>query len=163
MNRRVRLYEREGIWWASYTANGRTVRRSTRATTEEKARESVAAWPLDGPATFKFDEDGIIYFVEATGLDRVKIGWTRLGKLWKRIAELQIGCPVQLRVLASYRGLMMHEHLEHCRFRSSWLHGEWFVLTEDLRAHIQNVENANRGPLAYQEQQVHATKDDTER
>lgn len=138
---KVRLYLRSsGVWWVAYTKDRRTVRRSTRAVSEDEARRVVESWgDLPASKVFKFEEVGLVYFLSAEGTGRVKIGWTRSAGLEKRVADLQIGCPVPLRVITTYPGTLFNEHMEHARLRSSWVHGEWFDETEEVLGRIREV------------------------
>ena len=136
----VRLYQRKNIWWASWTSKRITVRRSTRARSESEARVVVDSWGvLPSARTFKFDVWGLVYFVEAVGTDRVKIGWTKDDGLEQRLATLQTGCPYPLRAVATYPGLMFHEHQEHSAFRDDWVHGEWFVRSPNLERRMRSI------------------------
>lgn len=141
---RVRLYRRvTGIWWGSYTANRRTVRRSTRTTIRAEAERVVATWPLEGATSFAFDEIGLVYFAEAVGAERVKIGWTRARNIEKRLAELQTGCPFPLVVRATLRGLLLQEWQEHQTLQEDWIHGEWFHLSGRVRRRIDEVNSGS--------------------
>ena len=136
----VRLYERKGIWWASWTAKGQTVRHSTRARSESEARVVVDSWGvLPAARSFTFDTWGVVYFIEATGAARIKIGWTRPDGLERRVSTLQVGSPFPLKVLATYAGMHFHEHQEHRVFRDDWIHGEWFHHSARLATRIQSL------------------------
>lgn len=67
--------------------------------------------------------------------DRVKIGWSR--KVATRIAQLQTGSASPIRLLGTTPGGRGLERRLHEQFASARLHGEWFELTPELRAHIE--------------------------
>lgn len=67
-----------------------------------------------------------VYFIEATGLDRVKVGVARDPR--KRLAELQVGSAVELRLIKAVPGDREIEYELHRRWREHRTIGEWFVL-----------------------------------
>lgn len=71
--------------------------------------------------------ESFVYFVEAVGIDRIKIGWTT--NLEARLTDLQCGCPVPLEHCFSIPGGSDEEHELHHRFRHARTSGEWFVLS----------------------------------
>jgi hypothetical protein len=74
----------------------------------------------------------MIYFIEAVGLDHVKIGHTDK-PLDRRLATLQIGNSFPLRVLGTVQELFMQKERDyHRQFRSSRIRGEWFRWTAEL-------------------------------
>lgn len=73
---------------------------------------------------------GQIYFVEAVGTDRVKIGFAMHAA--KRLASVAVICPVPLRLRALIDGPPAKERELHARFRAAWSHGEWFKITPEL-------------------------------
>ncbi len=79
-----------------------------------------------------------IYFIEAEGLDRVKIGLCT-GDPSFRVSNLQTGSPVRLRLLAQSKGDSRAERALHKQFESLRIHGEWFHLEGALLAHIQSL------------------------
>jgi hypothetical protein len=131
---------------------GSTVRRSTRSRSRAEAEAVVDSWEhLPRKKNVSIDVFGLVYFVEAVGCERVKIGWTRRGNLAQRVAGLQSGCPFPLEVLAAYPGLIIHEHREHRRFKQYRLHCEWFSLSEEILGYLDAlVSGANREPLVNQ-------------
>lgn len=139
----IRVYERKGIWWAAWTANKRTVRRSLGVTSELEALSIVDGWSAI-PARVHITDTtlGLVYFIEAIGLSRVKIGWTRTNGLKSRLSALQTFSPVELRVLGTYPGFMTTERAEHRRWAHLRSHGEWFELTNELIEHIRCLPKA---------------------
>lgn len=79
----------------------------------------------------------VIYFVEAVGLERIKIGMTN--RLHSRLVSLQMYCPVRIRLLATLPGGSNEEAALHREFMSANLHGEWFQLNSKLRKFISKV------------------------
>ena len=69
-----------------------------------------------------------IYFIEACGIDAVKIGFSD-SALNRRMADLQVGCPVELVLWASMPGGLRVEAGLHAKFRPHNLRGEWFRLS----------------------------------
>lgn len=74
--------------------------------------------------------DRVVYFVEAVGADRIKIGSTT--NIEHRLSTLKVGSPFPLRLLAIRRDDGTLEAQLHRQFASNRLHGEWFRMTEDL-------------------------------
>jgi len=73
-----------------------------------------------------------VYFIEAEGLNMVKIGCA--DRVMRRLAELQTGCPVKLKVRGVYHtddasGLEARFHRTYAHLRT---HGEWFRMDDDL-------------------------------
>lgn len=79
-----------------------------------------------------------IYFVEAVGLDKIKIGTTSNSPR-HRLQMLQNACPVQLKLLALVKGGVEIEDHIHAAFQNSRCHGEWFYATADLRNYISTL------------------------
>lgn len=76
---------------------------------------------------------GRVYFLEAVGADRIKIGWTA-GDPKNRIHSMATGCPFPLRLHATLVGTVDGEQWLHERCKAAHAHGEWFHATEDIRA-----------------------------
>lgn len=85
-------------------------------------------------------EGPVVYFLEAVGLDRVKIGWT--AKLHARIGELRTLIPVDVEIIRAIPGGQNEETELHRRFRAHRLHGEWFTLSP-IRADIEAIESVS--------------------
>lgn len=81
---------------------------------------------------------GCIHFVEAEGMDRVKIGWTS-GDPQKRLRQLQIGSPVKLRLMGTAQGTIRDERELHRRLAASRVEGlsEWFHHDEAVRSEFR--------------------------
>lgn len=87
--------------------------------------------------------EGFIYFLEAVGADRIKIGHSL--DVAKRRLELRTGCPFDLLLLATVDGGVTDETKMHKRFASARVmradggRSEWFRATPDLREFIASV------------------------
>ena len=74
-----------------------------------------------------------VYFVEAEGLDTVKIGYSK--SPWSRLDNLRTSSPVGLRMLWLFKGTRAVERLLHFQFQNhrvrgtSPMGGEWFRLS----------------------------------
>lgn len=75
-----------------------------------------------------------VYFVEAVGLSRVKIGYSENPE--GRLKQLLTGSPVSLRILAKMPGNQAMEKEIHSRFSHLRVENEWFHLTEEIRAYV---------------------------
>lgn len=78
---------------------------------------------------------GWVYFIVCADTWRCKIGFTKK-EVEKRLANLQTGSPGQLVVAIKQPGTpeterRLHEKFAHCHVR-----GEWFELTDELRAYM---------------------------
>lgn len=73
-----------------------------------------------------------VYFAEAG--DRVKIGWSK--RVSARLAELQTGSAVPIRLIGAIPGGRALERRLHEEFAHLRLSGEWFSATPELLAHI---------------------------
>lgn len=80
---------------------------------------------------------GCVYLVEATGIDKVKIGFAT--NLADRLRNLQTACPVPLKLLAVVAGGDEVELELHRRFAHLRSHGEWFFLTTEVRNAIERL------------------------
>lgn len=67
---------------------------------------------------------GLIYFIEADGLDAIKIGFTT--DIGKRLADLKTALPVQLRLIGSVVGPASLEQSIHKSLKEHRITGEWF-------------------------------------
>lgn len=91
----------------------------------------------------------MIYFIRSGRF--VKIGYTK-HSMKRRLEDLQIGNPVRLVVLGMIEGDRKAERAVHDRFIALHVQGEWFTLTDEVRAFIAantgrsaiEVDNDNR-------------------
>ncbi len=81
----------------------------------------------------------VIYFIEAIGLERIKIGVTN--NLSHRLGILQACSPIRLKVLLAMPGTTQTEAGFHRRFAAFRLHGEWFQATARLRDAIRALQS----------------------
>jgi hypothetical protein len=81
-----------------------------------------------------------VYFVEAVGSDRIKIGKTRA--VDARLQQLQVTSPFKLRILKVIRGGVDEDLRWHDRFKHLRVHGEWFHLDPELTSAKQQAEPA---------------------
>ena len=71
-----------------------------------------------------------VYFIEAAGLDAVKIGYSK--RPWARLDNLKVGSPVDLKMLWLFLGTRSVEKFLHYQFQNHKLErpgGEWFRLS----------------------------------
>lgn len=80
---------------------------------------------------------GVVYFLEAVGTDRVKIGWSTA--LASRLPSIRCGCPVELRLLGTINGVFEDEGRTHALFAEAriWPNAEWFRLSPAILHHIE--------------------------
>jgi hypothetical protein len=89
--------------------------------------------------------EGFIYFIEAVGsrVDDsdgngrgfIKIGWSKTDPQG-RLDCMQVGCPHELRLLATVPGSCTEERRWHLRFDWLRVRGEWFEPDDELLAAI---------------------------
>lgn len=88
----------------------------------------------------------MIYFIRSGR--HVKIGYTK-HSMKRRLEDLQIGNPVKLEALAMIEGDRRAELDVHDLFNDIRVQGEWFKLTDEVRAFIaasspRSVEEVDR-------------------
>jgi hypothetical protein len=84
--------------------------------------------------------DSYVYFVGCADVELVKIG--RAKDVQKRLVTLQIGCPLELRLLAAFGGGISSERILHQRFAEDRARGEWFRrsrLLDELIRFVQDL------------------------
>lgn len=81
----------------------------------------------------------MLYFIEAVGDGRIKIGFTDNNDAEIRMATLQVGCPHELRLLGTLPGTMDDEKNLKRRFAAHCSRGEWFEPVPDLIALIPSA------------------------
>ncbi|HYT91147.1 MAG TPA: GIY-YIG nuclease family protein [Gemmataceae bacterium] len=101
-------------------------------------RVSMAAVPTGylGPEREVEDAEGgtYIYFVEAVGQERIKIG--KADNPEARVMQLQTGSAVELRLLGVIADQPSREAELHAAFAKDRVQGEWFHATAELRDYI---------------------------
>jgi hypothetical protein len=71
---------------------------------------------------------GRVYFIECCGC--IKLGYTE-DSAGARMANLQPGCPFQLKLWAVAKGQGRDERALHKQFRAQRMHCEWFRMCPD--------------------------------
>lgn len=84
---------------------------------------------------YREQHDSYVYFIEAPDLNRIKIG--KAVDPEKRLATLQVGSPVQLKLIAKIPGGCSLERELHDAFSDARLDGEWFTFTKDIQDYIK--------------------------
>lgn len=82
----------------------------------------------------------LVYFLEAVGLERVKIGWSDNHQT--RIKNIQACSPAVLKLLCTEKGGRNREHFLHAMFAADRLHGEWFTFSDAIRNYIASNKTA---------------------
>jgi hypothetical protein len=80
------------------------------------------------------EHKGRVYFVEAVGLSAVKIG--AAANIRRRIGQLQIGCPAELRILFHEEGGKVREQELHRTFGAQRIRGDWFRLEGQVAEYV---------------------------
>lgn len=75
-----------------------------------------------------------IYFVEAIGVSKVKIGFTT--NMAQRMRDLSVGSPVPLTLYGLIDGTKDDEKRWHNTWDHLRSHGEWFFVTKELKREI---------------------------
>jgi hypothetical protein len=103
-------------------------------------RDRVRGREYAKEARAKF-EDGIerVYFIESVELCRIKIGYSSCHPQ-HRLSCMITGSADELRLLGWVPGSRLLEKRLHDRFAQQRVRGEWFTISDDLRAYI--AENA---------------------
>jgi hypothetical protein len=89
--------------------------------------DHVRSWE-GAPLTCPSEPTGAVYFVQAL-LDGRRAGPIKIGysiRPRRRLAHLQIGCPVPLKTVAAMAGTRLLERRLHTQFWPWHSHGEWF-------------------------------------
>lgn len=93
-------------------------------TFEESPERIEKAAQIAREADARRGRNELVYFIEAVGLDVVKIGYAR--DIDERLRKLAPGCPAPLRLLGVMPGGPSTEHHLHTALYSLRAHGEWF-------------------------------------
>jgi len=94
----------------------------------------------------------MIYFIGCPAADAVKIGVT-WNNPYSRLGQAQVNCPLDLELLATCVGGVNAERELHDRFADLRIRGEWFRLSDELRAHIQQFTRPEKLPRGWHGQQ----------
>lgn len=123
--------------------------KARQSASRERARAGFAAGRPDiGGSTRTWERlenggAGVVYFVEAVGTGRVKVGFTA-GPIGERVASLQTACPVPLVVLATCPGTPDTEKVAHLALEAFRTDGEWFDVTDDLLSYMDTLHGSRR-------------------
>jgi hypothetical protein len=79
---------------------------------------------------------GYVYFIEAVGLSRVKIGYSEDPE--SRLKQLLTGSPVTLKIFAKMPGNQPMEKEIHARFLHLKVENEWFHFTDEIKTYVEN-------------------------
>lgn len=85
-----------------------------------------------------------VYFVQSGANGPIKIGTAR--DVTNRLASLQTGSPVSLRLLGVIPGDVTVEKTLHARFDRHRIRGEWFRPVGRLKAYIAQATNEHVRP-----------------
>lgn len=85
-----------------------------------------------------------VYFIEAVGLGRVKIGFTT--NIFRRFWQLQTCCPAPLEVLGIIDGGRDIEARYHRSYGNARIIGEWYRLFPRMRRFTYNLRGMPGGP-----------------
>jgi hypothetical protein len=96
------------------------------------------------PITKTPDYETYLYFIEAVGLKRVKIGVSKDPE--ERLKQLQTGSPISLSMVAKCPGDVNIERSLHKKLSEYRVDGEWFHLSDKLQ-NIINSLNYNQKTL----------------
>lgn len=86
---------------------------------------------LETPASF-------VYFIEAVGLDRIKIG--KADDVGRRLQQLKTGSPCALNLIKAVPGGHSLEAKLHSEFAGLRIKGEWFHAGKSLTDYIASLE-----------------------
>lgn len=113
------------------------------ASTLGKHKAPVVGGARDSLKTFihchnrQVDAESKVYFIEAEGTGRIKIGVSK--DPLSRLRTLQTGSPSPLRLIATAFGGYAKEAELHQRFEDARIDGEWFYATAPLLNHIASI------------------------
>lgn len=96
----------------------------------------------------------MIYFIQAEGIGHIKIGFTADADAAIRLAQLQTGSSVPLRLLGTIPGELEDEKNLHRRFAASGVGGEWFMPVPELLAAIPPSNSPRCGAVEVAERTV---------
>ena len=107
------------------------------------------------PQSKSFQNITFIYFFKAVNLNRVKIGMSR--NVHQRLGKVQTTSPVELELIKIIRtnDRYPNDVSIHALFQNIRLHNEWFELTLELQAFIDELDSVPIGEAAaYYEEQL---------
>ena len=83
------------------------------------------------------DADCYVYFIEAVGLSRIKIGLSVNPE--DRVKQLSTGSPTELKLIAKVPGDANKEKELHKKFEHLLFDKEWFHFTKELQEYINKL------------------------
>ena len=86
---------------------------------------------------------GYVYAIHAVGTESVKIGTANRPE--SRLRELQVGCPHELRIIATAQGGMPFERILHKFLRKARVRGEWYSMTHPSTESILDYMRQGKG------------------
>lgn len=107
---------------------------------EAKSEIDIAGAAIHAWSRLRLRSRNDVYFVVCDALNAVKIGTAN--NATRRFAELQAGCPADLRIACVVLGGMTLEREFHRIFEPYRLRNEWFMFTETIRRFIQVAEES---------------------
>jgi hypothetical protein len=155
------LVPEEAVAWAGVSLED--LSKVVRVGRFSRRKSSVRFWPEDVNAFRKVgrvgyraraqfpglcERKGLVYFVEAVGADRVKIGFTSKATAAARVSELQTAAPFELRLITSLAGSLGIEHYLHVELAKERIlpTTEWFHLRGEVSDLIDHVQAHGRWP-----------------
>jgi hypothetical protein len=78
----------------------------------------------------------VIYVIQAEIGGPIKIGYTS-GAAVARLADLQCGSPLRLRIVGTFKGDIGRERRIHGDLAEHRLHGEWFSVNETVMSYLR--------------------------
>jgi hypothetical protein len=83
-----------------------------------------------------------VYFITARDVGMVKIGCAY--DPLSRLRDIQVCCPVELKIEAVMKGFYQEEREFHARFAEHRVRGEWFRITPDIESIMAELDHASR-------------------
>lgn len=88
------------------------------------------------------NENDYVYIIGNKKEGICKIGYSK--NPFKRLKELQTGCPYKLEIFVVVRGNISTESLLQKKYKKYKSNGEWFFYKEDLKKSIESIENTEK-------------------
>lgn len=86
------------------------------------------------------EKEPVVYFIQAGGLrGPVKIGFSRVDQLRRRLKDLQCGNHLPLSILGTVSGDQALEGQLHMLFENQRAHGEWFAVSPEMLGFIHDI------------------------
>lgn len=100
-------------------------------------RAALTPWLLDLTPSDNPARESRVYFIQSGSDGPIKIG--KAENPMGRLAQMQVGSPIALRLLGSIPGGIADERRLHEQFKQDWLRGEWFTPSAALVRYIGRV------------------------